>query len=589
MITLSRSHDHQPPAASNSPVAPSTKPIELRSGSSHRRWLPSVLLLTVVFVARAAYGMVARMPRVMFDEPSQLAVARLLSGRGHWLMAHAPTYQPGLGTMLAPINFFTADAGVVYRAALLLNALFAAMSALVLVRIARSLRVLPGAGAYVAASLIALAPATTPLSASAWSDPAVTLSFLAATLFLLNSSTDCAWRWPVAAVGAAVVGYLFHSRMLPAIGGVMVIASIEALRRRQWRLLTVLWMLSLAGTFAVRAYSSWLVSELWHGPSGTNGIGTMVRHLGDPRGIARAALGQAWYQAVSWLGLPVTGAVAVGHALRRMTGRSGILRSHAVVIGVMTASMGLTSVVFMAGRDERGDFLVYGRYNDDVVWPLLVVGAGTIWARRHGRPADLARLCLVPLGVTLALTLAVELWLGPAVRGARATYLMVSGLTAFTGYSALQPARIGLMAVMLIVALCGVLVLQPYGRPLAVCLLIALCVVGNARTLLPRSDAERRAATYVSITEVSDVIPEGKDLGFRLSYNGFFVDPTFVSILAQSYQFHLPETQFVLVSDSGQPPEYTLSVPDDPHLAERATIVWSHPDVHHVLWQLDPA
>ena len=61
-----------------------------------------------------------------------------------------------------------------------------------------------------------------------------------------------------------------------------------------------------------------------------------------------------------------------------------------------------TSVVFMSGS-TRPDMFVYGRYNDAVVWPVLLVGVGwVVDARNHRRRSLVQALAGVSLAAMLS-------------------------------------------------------------------------------------------------------------------------------------------------------------------------------------------
>ncbi len=100
----------------------------------------------------------------------------------------------------------------------------------------------------------------------------------------------------------------------------------------------------------------------------TNGVAVLV-----------SLLGQTWYLLATTLGIIAYGAVALVRSAAGARSASAPTRGDARVVLVVVGASVALSVVFMSDR-WRSDQLVYGRYNDAVVTPVLVVGLAALFA-----------------------------------------------------------------------------------------------------------------------------------------------------------------------------------------------------------------
>ena len=149
-------------------------------------------------------------------------------------------------------------------------------------------------------------------------------------------------------------------------------------------------------------------------------------------------VGQVWYQLVTTAGLFGIGTVAAveppGRGTRKGHRGCGSVRAPSVVdarlVLLVVGALAALSVVFMTDR-WRPDQVVYGRYNDAVVGPVLIIALG--WLVTPRRLATTVAtyggvvLAMVGSGILLDHLRADELGKGVGVR------VMILGLQAFIG------------------------------------------------------------------------------------------------------------------------------------------------------------
>ena len=242
------------------------------------------------------------------------------------------------------------------------------------------------------AGIVALAPAALFTTEFTWSE-----SLVAVAVPRRPCSPCCGSamrrRHGVASLAGLLAALAFgtHSRMLPLAAVTVGFVALLAIRRRMhdpfglpsWLAATVVSMI------AVRLYAGFVFDELWDEPSTTNSIGGVIDHIGAPGTILIALAGQAWYVLVSTVGLAVYGTFLLVGAARRSTPATEDgpaepavdvaepadrpSRLDALVVLAVVVACIIPSVLFMAGR-MRPDQIIYGRYNDGVLAPVLIAG-----------------------------------------------------------------------------------------------------------------------------------------------------------------------------------------------------------------------
>lgn len=553
-------------------------------------WKHWTLLWLVVSAARFLYAVERRLPHMLPDEAAQLAIARRLGGGTSWSLYDYSTWQPGVGVMLSPLHWFTSDSEVIYRTALGVNATLGGAGAILLASLLLRLTDLRLTGASVVAGAIALLPSSLSASAHVWAEPMVTVVVLS-TILLAIRFVEC----PSLARGALLTvvgagGYLVHGRLLPLAGSVIALLVFIAAQNHGRRRLLWSVPLSVSILLLIRWFSLWVVSQVWSQPATTNSVSATLSRLSDPLAVVDAALGQTWYQLVATLGVWGIGVVVLtSSAVGRHDAVMRLPRpDDARVVALMLAPLAATSVVFMADRTES-DQLVYGRYNDAVMWPLI--GLGASWLYLAGRSQSFTAISRRLSGVLVALWgtgVFVHARHGQQLADDIGVAAMVSGIVPFTGdQDAIQVLRLTLLATLLalVLALGSVLVdrwrfaLASVALPIVVTFgLLAHWGLGtNLNFFIGERDV--RLAT----------VDEAETLGFH------FVPPDEPSWVLQSaqrrayqlYQFYLWDHDIVIdrgLQDDVGP--YVFAPREDPDLvAAGATPLWESTTTGMVLWR----
>lgn len=543
----------------------------------------------VVAVVRWWVSHARRVVHMTPDEPGQLAIARFI-GRGlRWNMFDHSTWRPLYGTLLAPVTRLTDDPTTWYRGGLVLNAVLGGVSCALLAVIGRRLTHRPWPVCAALATAVALSPALLLTTNWVWSESLVQATFLGFLLAALRvAERPSGWAGPAMVVLAAA-GFATHSRLL-----VLSITAALLLAFLAWQRHLAVWraVVLLGGLVVLLAvvsrWSQFVVDRVWDAPAPTNTAGGVLSRIGRVGELARTGVGQVWYQLVTTVGFAGLGAIALGRAVLRR-GRPPAPRQACIVLAAVLPVVAL-SIVFTTDR-WRPDHLVYGRYNDVAMAPVVLVGlAAALRTPRRRLLVDAAAVAVVAAGS------AVVLWVtsDDALGAPGLLRMMVLGLLPFVESRPLDVAAVGVAAVVLIAVVAGLLALTRPGRmrtAAAAVVVAALLVVGDRRA---RPVTERALNTWASaavVQEVSgDVLPRGVPVRNRL------VADSAVSVNAQRqramlYEFYLPFNTMYRegLSELDEPTPFVFAPVDDRELARRgAELRWRDPHVGVGLWY-DPS
>jgi len=355
-------------------------------------------------------------PIIQGDEGSYLGTANLLA-RGTGLLFRQSPFQPGYGALLWPVERITNSPELLYRAALVLNAL--AMGSLVVVVYAVSRWLVdPGAiGQRVAVA--AVVSAYPPFLVD--SNVAVELSvFVPLCVLAAWAVGRCAERrtWPRWAAAGLLAGacYAFHALGIVVVVAVLVLALL-ARRPLGERLLAA--TAAAAGIEVALLVVVLLLHRIiaWDHSLAAPAAGAVVSRSQAVAGLysRNAAVhghllllvyevaGQVWYLACATVGLAVVGGVLAARATWRVVvERSRDPGDYVATFAGLVAAFGLSSSAnrFIIGPKGAGqaDLLIYGRYNEHLLAPLLAVGAAYV-VRGAVRWRNVAPWAAVVVGV----------------------------------------------------------------------------------------------------------------------------------------------------------------------------------------------
>jgi hypothetical protein len=504
----------------------------------------------------------ARAPQVVADETAYLAMSRLLAGGPSWNLGESAPYMPLYSVFIVPADLLGLSPQGTYRWAIVVNAVLAGLTFLAVESLTCRLTRFRRPWATVVALLALSLPALVLTAGVAWSDNLAPLLFALLALCglrLLDAPTP--GRAAVFAL-VGVVAYASHARFLPLLVVQLgVLAALAVIGRVGRGVAAGLAGAMAVGVVAVNVGSAHLAGEL-------NMVGRETGEFGrvfHVPALLTSILGQLWYLAVTTGGLAVLGGLLLGRALwsvgrARWRARAGVEGSGVETSGVETsgvetsglgelhpgqvvflvALIGLafaTSAGFMADR-PRPDHLVYGRYNDMLVAPLVVLGLGSlVWAPRRRTVIDLvgvaastvAAAAVVWLGHTDTLREAfvpysiLGLFPFDPIATQRLRYVTVVGLAGLAAVGGLAVVSRGRRRPLVLLGGCGVL------------LMVALLRAEGAVDRYVRADPSVSA-------EVAGVLEPGQPI--------VCAAPAGCPLLEfYRYQFYLPDHPFLIVWD----------------------------------------
>jgi hypothetical protein len=512
--------------------------------NDRRRWAPAALAAGVIVAVVRRWTSRDRDEYAIWpDEPAQLAIARFLGGGTRWNMDDHSVWRPLFGTLLAPAHWFTDDPVTVLHVALVLNALLGGLAAILLVVVARRLTPLSPWWAAAAAVAVSLAPAVLFTTEFVFAESLVAPLFLGTLLALLHLHEAPTLRSGLAAAVLAGAAFGAHSRMLPLaviVLGVVVVATSR--RRLRVRDASIIAVTAVAAVVLVEISTRWFVDRLWDEPSGRNSPSAVFEQLTSGLPVLVSLIGQSWYLLVASLGVIVYGLVVLGRRSRDRNG--GVATGDAHIVLMTVGACFALSVVFMSDR-LRSDHLVYGRYNDAVVTPVIVVGLAALFGS-----IAVPRLLRVGVGAAVGTMVGgVVLWLSRRDVLAQSNGLepMILGLQPFaTSATSIDVLRISAVAAVLTIALAAIATRVPRGQTIGVVALSVLLVLGWMRTgsILDRFWDDSGDVSAVQQLR-SGVLRDGVAVDFHLPPGSTSTNRMML------YQFYLPHTEFTVVNDPG--------------------------------------
>jgi hypothetical protein len=364
------------------------------------RW--QLLAGTLAFLGlRLALTIPRTGPLVVVDEIGYLTNARVLSGGMPGQMSAAPFYHAGYSLLLAPLLALDPSPKSGYHLVLVLNALLAAsLAPLLYALLTRRFAVPPRTAVWPALTAAAF-PSVTIFTQVAMSEnlllPLVVAWVVCLGGFLQAATEKQRLVWATCAAACAVWLWAAHGTMLASVVVTVAAFAASAVLRKETRSAAIVGLVIVsAGLVAAHALDDFIVRRNYGGhargeissPISTldsiGGIGAFVRNL----------VGQGWYLIVAPLGVLVA-AVSRPH-VRRLTSQD------ALVAVLLVTGLGLLVESALSFRTaERPDLLVYGRYTEVVVPPLLALALVRIRRTRFPVAAAVATIVVTTFATVL--------------------------------------------------------------------------------------------------------------------------------------------------------------------------------------------
>lgn len=327
---------------------------------------------------------------VMRDEAGYLGNAAALAG---YVFDGASSYHAGYSLLIVPAYLLFSDPAQIYRCVQVINLLLGIASTCLLYNLVASL--FPGERReriLLAVLVGSLYPAWFVLSSLAMSENASIPTFLLALWSCLQVARRGGGWWIAWALST---GFLFtiHPTGIASIGAGVLVAAALAAARGEWK-----WLLAFIAAIAVVVLATtsllqpWLVHRLTLGSFPPNlhypSLGAMLepmRSMAGIVGLANHFAGHVLYLLVGTLWLVWFAAQHAAHGLHRSVTQRALPGDVAVLAFAMLAllgTLGMSVVMFTAFRTVQLDHLMYGRYVEVSLLPLLA--CGFIVATRRG-------------------------------------------------------------------------------------------------------------------------------------------------------------------------------------------------------------
>ncbi|MGI8731323.1 MAG: hypothetical protein ACR2LK_15315 [Solirubrobacteraceae bacterium] len=551
-----------------------------------RHAAPMLLAATgALFGIRAVLALTRSGPILFADEAGYLGAARMLAGGMDFAMGSSPFYRPGYALVLVPVARLEIDPATMYAVVVVVNAMLAASLVGLLYLLLRRCFDQPPAPALGGAIVGAVYPTVSSITQIAKSEnllfPLIVAWLLAFGMLLrARGRRGVVAGLAFGACGAAL--WTVHGRMIVALSVTFVaLVALAGMRRIGAAAAAAGLVASSAGFVLARILDARVIAHNYEGRD-VDEVGSAlaaIDGLGAVASVLRNLAGETWYLLVASFGILGVVVVAAGARtavrLRRREAQSADL-SLALLLAT-TAGLLVLSAVWFADP-TRPDHLIYGRYVEPVVPPLLALGVSMLATRS----------LVVPIGRVLAaialLTVVVAgLRSGLRFEGEDANRWSIASMPFVT--SDLQPA---VLAGAGVVAAAGTWVLARVSRraPAALWLvMLALFVPVTAYTevrLILRAERAVYPAGWVSPQPVVEA--RGAAVAFDTSH--------FDNIAVKVYQWFLPHSRFETFdgASSRAPSPLVFSGATWPkeHPERPATAVWRDPGRDEFLWELGP-
>ncbi len=384
-----------------------------------RTWVLVGGLALVVAGVHLVTGWHSEGPVVFGDEGGYLRIARHLAGEGP---VATTKYFPGYSLLIAPVHWALGSTGAIFNGVKVLNAALGGVTAVFAYLASGYL--LPRGDRWKrlgVTALVSLYPSYLLFSNQAFSEnPLVPVSMLVAYAVARLVADRPGWLPAAGLGGLAAFAVVVHPRAIVVPAALAFVVGVWWWPWRRHRRC----LLALASGVAVVAVAG-LALVLWERSGAGPGAATyqvdriVEKRLGleGLRTVLVGMAGQILYLLVTTAGLAVLAGLEFARATRRAWVEGD--RSPATALVVYA---GLTSIVVLgmsawfispAPDSGRPDAILYGRYNEGLVAPIMLIGAAVLVSGRF-RVWDPTRWWrgAVPLaiGLIVATGAVVELW-----------------------------------------------------------------------------------------------------------------------------------------------------------------------------------
>lgn len=331
---------------------------------------------------------------VLRDEAGYLANAAALAG---YSFDGASSYHPGYSLFILPAFLLSSDPWVIYRIIQGINLVLALAGAVLLFRLLREVSPERSAREAFLATFVGVSyPAFAVLSSVGMSENATVPLFIFVCYCCARTARYGGRYWLFWGVGAALM-FLVHPVAAATVVAGAVAGLWIAIRRREYSGFAAFLLLSLSGMVFYECFlRQWLLHRLTpgefpallHYPS----LRETVLSIFRPGGLADLAArltGHVFYLLVGTLGLVWLAFIDAASRARLLVRQRELLPEASVMVLLVLSLSGtvlISSLLFSATRSMQLDHLMYGRYAEGVLAPVLALGflaAGRPEVRKH--------------------------------------------------------------------------------------------------------------------------------------------------------------------------------------------------------------
>ena len=330
------------------------------------------------------------MIHVLHDEYGYWASAAFFAGKD-WsaVTSYTSYYSYGYGFLLAPLTFFMNNASYMYKAAIVLNALMLTASYFIAITCIRRLfKDIQPIWVYIIALVCTIYSNNLIQAQITWSETLLYLLFWIIT-WLLISLYEEPKIWKLVAMAITTVySYMVHQRSLGVVVAVLIIIAIMKMTKRiSWKQILI-FTVAFVVMIVLHVYLKDLVkTELYLDgvikSMNANDFGGQTSKITaiftSIDGFIRALvgfLGKTFYLSAGTFGIMIVG---IYYSLKKMIKHENDLITYVCSLGFMSVffSLGINTVFMLYG--SRLDCVIYGRYTEFVVGPMLAMGCAVLY------------------------------------------------------------------------------------------------------------------------------------------------------------------------------------------------------------------
>ncbi len=358
-----------------------------------------ILLAAILFIIQLLHINELSMPFVLEDEFGYLTHAATFAGLD-WSSAaqYMSYYSYGYSILLAPIIAIFKDPAGMYQAILVLNALMI-VGCFITAKCA-AIKLAPeinGRLLNLAAFAVCLYPSYVVQSKIAWTECTLFLIFWALVLLVLSiNEKPKMWKCALFAF-LLIYAYAVHNRGLGiAAAGMITVILMVVLKHIRLRDAAVFFGIAAVAFVCYKMFNNDIIARIWQGEDGVirNGLASQltsaklnyVLSSAGIKTVMKRLMGQAYYLFTATAGIGLIGFIELcsenvktfAHCSKKYACKPfKEERNRYAYIFIILSVLATVAICtyFITGEGvQRADVIIYGRYNEIVMGPVMLLG-----------------------------------------------------------------------------------------------------------------------------------------------------------------------------------------------------------------------